>query len=244
VIGVRDNHVRDKNRQKRGNSGFVFFKNLSLMLTGSAIMLLGVAVIGAGRSSNEWMQGVQRFFNPPAPEPKVETRSVVVQQIRDASELTTAVFTMEAVVPTQQDAAIGGFVVGTTRLLYIAYGEVRAGVDLSTLTPESVQVTGETLRLRLPQPRILDTKIDVTRSKVYDYNRGVLGLGPDVAPTLQDLAQKEALKKVKEAACSNGVLQQANDRAKLVVTQLVKVPGIQEVIIETQPPAPMACQAP
>ncbi len=234
--------MRGKNRQKHANKGFVVFKNIGLMLTGSALMLTGVAVVGAARSGDHFFTRLQSFFNPPPPQPKVEVRSVVIQQIRNASELTTAVFTMEAVIPTQQDAAVGGFVVGTTRLLYIAYGEVRAGVDLSALTPDSVEVVGETLRLRLPPPKILDSKIDVNRSNVYDYNRGLLGLGPDVAPNLQSLAQKEALKKVKDAACTNGILLRANDRAKLTVTQLIKMPNIKEVVVETQAPATAACQ--
>jgi hypothetical protein len=244
VIGVEGKRMREKNRQKRSNNGFVIFKNLGLMLTGSLLMLAGVTVIGTARSGDRFFNTVHSFLNPPPTQPKIETRSVVIQQIRNASELTTAVFTMEAVIPTQQDAKVGGFVVGTTRLLYIAYGEVRAGVDLSALTPESVEVIGETLRLRLPPPKILDSKIDVNRSNVYDYNRGLLGLGPDVAPTLQSLAQKEALKKVKEAACTNGILLQANDRAKLAVTQLIKVPNVKEVLIETQAPAASACQNP
>jgi hypothetical protein len=58
-----------------------------------------------------------------------------------------------------------------------------------------VQVTNNTIQLRLPPPRILDSKIDVNRSSVYDYNRGFLGLGPDVGPQLQTLAQRETLKK-------------------------------------------------
>ncbi|KAM3098116.1 DUF4230 domain-containing protein [Phormidesmis sp. 146-35] len=228
--------MRQKDRQKRGTQGFVRFKNLGLIVAGSLLVVGTMTAIGVLRSGDQFFSRVGTLFSNPQPEPKVEARSVVIQQIRDASELTTAVFTMEAVVPTQQDATVGGFVVGTTKLLYIAYGEVRAGVDLSALKPEDVQVVGQRLKLRLPPPRVLDSKIDVNRSKVYDYNRGVLGLGPDVAPVLQDLAQKEALKKIQAAAVTDGVLQRANDRAKLVVTQLVKVPGIQEVVIETQPP--------
>ncbi len=227
--------MRQKNRQK-GTQGFVRFKNLGLVLTGSLLVVGTMTTVGILRSGDQFFNKVGTLFNNPQPEPKVEARSVVIQQIRDASELTTAVFTMEAVVPTQQDATLGGFVVGTTKLLYIAYGEVRAGVDLSALKTEDVRVVGDTLKLRLPPPRVLDSKIDINRSKVYDYNRGVLGLGPDAAPVLQELAQKEALKKIEAAAVTDGLLQRANDRAKLVVTQLVKVPGIQEVVIETQPP--------
>ena len=119
---------------------------------------------------------------------------------------------------------------------------MRAGVDLSALTPDAVEIVGETVRLRLPPPRVLDSKIDVSRSTVYDYNRGVLGLGPDVAPSLQTLAQQEALKKIKSAACADGILQKASDRAKLVVTQLVRLPGYKEVLVEIASPSAIACQ--
>jgi hypothetical protein len=222
----------------------ILFKSLSLMLAGSSLLLGMVILLGVWRSGDRFFGNLKSLFNPPPPPaPKVETRSVVIQQIRQASELTTAVFTMEAVVPTQQDAALGGVVIGTTRLLYIARGEVRAGVDLSRLTPENVQVVGNLVRLRLPPPKLLDQKIDVARSSVYDYNRGPLGLGPDVAPNLQKLAQEEALKKIQAAACSDGILERANDRAKLAVSQLIRSSGVKEILVETQPPSPTECQS-
>lgn len=217
------------------------FKNISLMLTGSGLLLGAVLVTGFLRSGNQFFDQVKSLVTAKPPEPKVETRSVVIQQIRQASELTTAVFTMEAVVPAQQDAAIAGMVIGTTKLLYIARGEVRAGVDLSALAPENVQVSGDTIRLRLPAPKILDQKIDIARSTVYDYNRGPLGLGPDVAPNLQKLAQEEALKKIQLAACADGILEKANDRAKLAVSQLIRISGIKEVVVESQPVTAQQC---
>jgi hypothetical protein len=213
------------------------------MLVGSGLLLGAVLLVGFVRSGDRFFDQLRSLIDSKPPEPKVETRSVVIQQVRQASELTTAVFTMEAVVPTQQDAAIAGVVIGTTKLLYIARGEVRAGVDLSTLTPENVQVSDDTVRLKLPAPKILDKKIDVTRSTVYDYNRGPLGLGPDVAPNLQKLAQDEALKKIQQTACADGILEKANDRAKLAVTSLIRISGIKQVIVEPQPGNPQQCAA-
>lgn len=218
-------------------------RTLALILSGGATLLGLVLLIGLWRSGDRFLDQVSQLFTAPPPKPKVDVRTVVVQQVRDASELTTAVFVMEAVVPASQDQQLGRFVVGTTRLLYIAYGEVRAGVDLSQLKESDVQVDDTSLRLRLPPPRVLDTKIDVNRSTVYDYNRGFLGLGPDAAPQLQSLAQQEALRKVVSAACEHGVLDRANDRAKLVVTQLLDVTNDRTVTVEVQPPAPDACGA-
>jgi hypothetical protein len=148
---------------------------------------------------------------------------------------------MEAVVPTRQDRKLAGYTVGTTTLLYIAYGEVRAGVDLKDLKADNVKVVNNTIQLQLPPPRILDSKIDVNRSSVYDYDRGFLGLGPDTAPQLQTLAQQETLKKIVTTACQSNLLAQANDRAQLVVEKLLNTAGYKQVEVKTQAPQPGTC---
>jgi hypothetical protein len=213
---------------------FTLFKTVGFLLSGGSTLLGLVLLVGLWRMGDGFLTKVTALFSGAKAEPKVDVRSVVIKQVQDASELTTAIFTMEAVVPTQQDAALGRFVFGTTKLLYIAHGQVRAGVDLSQLKPESITVAGDRLFLRLPAPKILDSKVDVNRSSVYDYNRGTLGLGPDVGTNLQTLAQQKALLKIVETACSEGILARANDRAKFVVGQLVKVPPYREIVIETQ----------
>lgn len=216
-------------------------KSLGLMLVGGVVTAGLLVSFEAWQVGDRFLNALSNLLNAPPPQPKVNVQSVVIQQMRDASELTTAAFTMQAVVPTSQDNTFGGFVFGTTRLLYIAYGEVKAGVDLSQVTPENVRVSGEAIQIQLPPPQILDSKIDVNRSSVYDYSRGMLGLGPDVAPDLQKLAQQEALAKVVDAACQDGILTRASDRAQLVVTQLLNTAGYRQVAVQVQPPAGDAC---
>lgn len=216
-------------------------RGLSLIATGGAVAAGALLLVGAWHSSSNFFGYVSSLVNQPQPEPKVDMRSTVVQQIRNASELTTAVYAMETVVPTKRDRTIGGYVIGTTTLLYIAYGEVRAGVDLSTLQASDLQITGDQLSLRLPPPKILDSKIDVTRSRVYDYDRGFLGLGPDAASELQDLAQRKTLERIVSGACTGGLLQTASDRAKLVISQLLTTSGYKSISVETQPPLPGTC---
>jgi hypothetical protein len=131
--------------------------------------------------------------------------------------------------------------VGKTTLIYIAYGEVRAGVDLSAIAPTDIRTVGDVLQITLPAPIILDSKIDVNRSQVFDYDRGFLGLGPDRAPELQDKAQEVALQKVILAACQQGILQQASTRAELVVQQLLQNTGFTQVVVESQPSPNAAC---
>ncbi|MBD1852253.1 DUF4230 domain-containing protein [Leptolyngbya sp. FACHB-711] len=219
-------------------------KSLSFLTASSLSLVTVLLLLNMVRSGTGFLGKIFGVVTAPQPAPQVDVRSAVVQQVRGVSELTTAIFVMETVVPTSRERTISGLVVGKTTLLYIGYGEVRAGLDLSSLTADAVQTQGDSLLLRLPPPRILDSKIDVNRSKVYDYDRGFMGMGPDVAPELQDLAQRKTLERLIQSACSQGLLQTANDRARLAISQLLSTTGYRQVTIETQPPTADACPPP
>ena len=207
-------------------------------------MLGAIAGLAFIRSGSQFMEGVKTALTLNPPEEAVDVPTVVVEKVRNVSELTTAVFTMEAVVPAQSDRKLGEVTIGKTNLLYVAYGEVRAGVDLEKLERADVTMgpEGSAIKLTLPQPEVLDKKIDVTRSSVYDYNRGFLSLGPDRAPQLQELAQKEAIARIESAAlCEQAILDQANERAELVITQLLTTAGFNDIVVETTPGDTSAC---
>ncbi len=229
--------AKEPARSRKAGSGLL--SNLALLTIGS---LVTVGLLLTWRTGGEVFGRLWATLKVSEPPAKVDLRSLVVQQVRGASELTTAVYSMESVVPASRERKLGDYVIGKTTLLYIAHGEVRAGVDLAALQPSDVQVVGESVTVRLPPPQILDSKIDVNRSKVYDYDRGFMGLGPDVAPELQELAQRETLGKVVEAACLDGILQTANERAKLTVAQLLGTAGYAQLTVQTQ--AATSCQVP
>jgi len=239
----QDRQGRMQRWLKRGRWVGFAMKNLSVIVTGGVVLVSAVALVGVWRSGSNLVDDFVARFSQPQPEPKIDMQPVLVQQLRNASELTTAVFAMQTVVPASRERTLGGYTIGKTTLLYIAYGEVRAGVDLSALRPEDVQINGtdNTISIRLPPPQILDTKIDVTRSKIYDYDRGFLGLGPDVAPELQEFAEQETLAQIVATACTQGVLQSANERAKLTIGQLLSTAGYNTSMVETQSPLPETC---
>ena len=231
--------------QKKSRSPFRPLRTVFNALMGGAVLVGVVAGVGVWRSGDRFLEGARIMLTPAPREPQVDVRSVVVTQLRGASELTTAIFAMEAVVPTQSDRTLAGYVIGSTNLLYIAYGEVRAGVDLSQIAATDVQVTGDSsIQVTLPPAQILDSKLDLSKSNVFDYSRGFLGLGPDAAPELQEQAQQEALAKIEEAACSEGLLAEANRRAEITVSQLLAVAGFDTVTVTTQPPTNSACAGP
>ncbi len=208
-----------------------------LSLTTGSIALLGlICAVGIWRGGTHFFEVLTEFWQPSLSNANIDTSAIVIDRLRGAKELTTSVFVMEAVVPTSMERKLGDLSIATTKLLYIAHGEVKAGVDLSKLTAANITTDNNRLIVQLPAPEILDRQIDVTRSRVYDYDRGFLGLGPDVGTDLQTLAQRQTLEQIVTAACSRGILDDANSRAKLAITELLTATGYREVTVTTTQP--------
>ncbi|NJL01056.1 MAG: DUF4230 domain-containing protein [Spirulinaceae cyanobacterium SM2_1_0] len=209
--------------------------------TGSALLFLALALADLRQAGTSVSASVDRWLNPTPAQPEIDPSTAIVQQIRHASELTTAVMAMETVIPTRKDRKLGELRVGTTRLLYIARGEVEAGIDLSQVAETDVTIMGDTVQVQLPPPQILDSQLDLERSQVYDYDRGFLSLGPDAAPELQTLAQQATLERMVRAACQQGLLDRANERAEIVIAQLLNLSGQVNVEAIATPPDPATC---
>ncbi len=221
---------------KRSNSLPQLVKNTALVTSSGLAIAATVGVVSIWQNSTKLVGNVVNFFHHQITAPNVDTSHLLVKQIQGVSELTTTVFVMDAIVPTSSRRKLGDFVVGETKLLYLARGEVTAGLDLSQITEADVTVKNNQLEIQLPAPQILDSKIDVNQSEVYDYDRGFLNLGPDNAPELQTQAQRQTLAKIKANACNQGILSQANERATLTLTQLFSASGYEEVNIKTTEP--------
>lgn len=211
---------------------------------GGFILFAIAFTVGMWQTGTHFFAELGQFLSLQDRPPQIDVSNILLEKLRHASELTTAVYTMETVVPAQQDRELMGMTVGTTKLLYVAYGEVKAGIDLTQITPADVQVRKDTVVVTLPPPMILDSKIDVTRSRVYDYDRGFLGLGPDVAPQLQTQAAQKTLYQMVTNACAEGVLLQASDRAQVAVKELLTLSGHTQVEIHTRPPNLESCRVP
>src|SRR5919202_779910 len=109
-------------------------------------------------------------------EPTQTTESTVLG-IKRLNELATAEMTAQVVVTEQKDIRVFSqplprFLTGQ-RVLLIARGEVRAGIDMDELREDDVRVDGKKVTVDLPKARILDTNLDEDKTKLYDWDRGV-----------------------------------------------------------------------
>lgn len=158
--------------------------------------------------------------------------SQIVDRLKTLSELHTALGVVQTIVTSSQDSKILGMQVGATKLIYVASGQIRAGINLSKLTPSSITVENNRLHLLLPAPEILDTKLDVENSYVYDVSKSLVA--PD-GLKLQSEAQKKAVEAIKETALKCGVLGAAAEQARTVLGAILSMAGFDSVdVIVTQ----------
>lgn len=213
--------------------------NLILIFLAALVLFACVATIGVARQGQQFFDGVANLFSLPTPgptaTPQIDVGPIVLHRVRDLSELTTTQFGMQTVVTATRGRNLGPFQFNT-RLLYVAYGEVRAGIDLSLLGPADVVVGNDrSVSLLLPPPQVLSSSIDVDRSYVYDFQQGLLS--PE-APDLQSEAERQALDQIIAGACQSDILQQANRRAEIAITELLGAMEFDEVTVTTQIPDP------
>jgi hypothetical protein len=117
---------------------------------------------------------------------------------------------------------------------------------LSQFQADDVQVEGNKVTVTLPPLKILGSNLDLEHSSVYSYSRGFLGSGPDVV-NLQTQAQREALRRVEEAACRNWLMKMAGERVQKTVehllSQVLKDRGYREIIVKAQLPSEGSCSS-
>lgn len=178
--------------------------SINKLLVGG-IVLLSILVL--------WL--VSQLGKPVIIDPVVDPSSIIVRQVREVSELTTAMFEMDAVAPVSEKRFLA-----ESKLLYIAHGAVRVGVNLSEFQPDDIQVEENKITVTLPPLKVLDSKLDLDHSRVYSYDQGFLGWGPDVV-NLQAQAQREAIRTVEEAACQDWLIKTASDRVQQTVEHLL-----------------------
>ena len=158
---------------------------------------------------------------------RTEQPSVVVQ-VQQLNRLETASFTIEKVIEggVDQGSPVLNALLGD-RLLFIAHGNVIAGVDLSQLQPEDVSVhDNQSISLRLPPAGVLSQSLDNGLSRVYDRQRGLLTTGD---PNLETQVRQEADQQILQAACQGGILHQANTNAQTQVRALLVTMGFSQV---------------
>lgn len=176
---------------------------------------------------------VQQFFNPtPTIYPNGAT---VVRQIQSLARLETAQYTLEKVIVAETGQGALGSLFGD-KLLFVAHGEVIAGVDLSELQPNDVVVSPEgRVTIIMPAAQVFISRLDNEKSYVYDRQTGLFTKG-DI--NLESVARQAAEDQLRDGALEDGILNLAQSNASNVIDRLLRTLNFTEVYIVTATPTP------
>ncbi len=187
------------------------------------------------------------------------TREGVVTQIQQLNRLHTVAFSVDTVITSERPGSWMKLWQDEQKALFIAHGRVEAGVDLSALTPEMVQVvqpdpanedeeqvadanssaaTMPQINITLPPTEIFSVYLDDI--EIYDWQTGAFGM-MQVDPKILAQAQTMAKKDVLERACRGDVMNMALQNAQTQLQQLFALTGA-VVTVTTQGAG--ACQLP
>jgi hypothetical protein len=161
-----------------------------------------------------------------------ENTVTVVQQIQTLSDLVTVKYVVEKVVVLEDVKWYG-----QSRVLLLAHGVVKAGIDLKSLQANDVKVSGKKITVHLPAPIITDCYLDERQTQVIDHSTGLLR---EFDKDLEQTARKTAVADLRMAAKQNGILSDADERARLQLALFFHQAGYDQVEFVSQiPPKPL-----
>lgn len=187
------------------------------------------------------------------------TREGVVTQIQQLNRLHTVAFSVDTVITSERPGSWMKLWQDEQKALFIAHGRVEAGVDLSALTPEMVQVvqpdpanedeeqvadanssaaTMPQINITLPPTEIFSVYLDDI--EIYDWQTGAFGM-MQVDPKILAQAQTMAKKEVLERACRGDVMNMALQNAQTQLQQLFALTG---AVVTVTNQGAGACQLP
>lgn len=208
-----------------------FFIQFSVII----IVLVGVYI---GYQSYQNYQNYQNYQRSQAQMFSLPSNAAIVTEVQHMSKLETVSYTLQQVVAYDPYPGAWWNFLGDPKKLFIVYGTVTAGMDLSTLNSSDIITQKQdnkitAITLIMPDSKILGVAIDPTRTKIYDMNSGLLpGLwNQNIDPTTTVSILAGAQKSLQSEACQNHILQEAADSAKTQLTSFLKTVGFPSVTV-------------
>jgi hypothetical protein len=159
----------------------------------------------------------------------IVSQGTVVDRIQRLERLETVVYNMDKIVTGEKDSPfLPNFLAGD-RLLMVVHGQVVAGVDFSSLRGGDIRIDGKTVRVRLPAPQVLMTRVDNAKTRVYSRDTGLL---VPADPNLETEVRREAERELLAEAVQSGILTTARQNAQSTLTGLLLGLGFESVEVK------------
>jgi len=153
-----------------------------------------------------------RLNAPPPSPPAILNTTTLIQQIQGLSELVTVKYVLEKVVVLEDTRWYGD-----NRVLLIAHGIVKAGIDLRKIEPSDLDIENHVVQITLPPVAITDVYLDEQETRVLEHSTGLLRA---FNKNLEAEARRQAVDELRHAARQGGIYQDAQIQAQQQLTNL------------------------
>jgi hypothetical protein len=185
----------------------------------AAVAVLMVLALGV------WLGFFVRRLLPGGAGPVVYSTATVLRQVQTLSQLVTVKYVMEKVVIFEDVKWYPG---GDSRVLLVAHGIVKAGVDFDKVKLEDVQLAGKKITIKLPAAQITDCYLDDSQTQVVERTTGLLRT---FDKDLEQTARKMAVDDIRRGARAAGILKDADERARAQLEKLFQQMGLEVELV-------------
>ena len=202
-----------------------------LALTVALVVVLGCALL-AGYGYIRARQTAQSLANSVPLRETVVIRPdapAILREVRQLSKLESASYTIEKILDAERTRRYVPKALAGEKLIFVAHGQVVAGLDLSKLTENEIDISGDSIKLRLPEPEILYSRIDNEKSYVYERDTGIFSR-PD--KDLESQVRADAERQLREDALEDGILEEARKNARRTMEALLASVGYVDIKFE------------
>ncbi|MEO6036334.1 MAG: DUF4230 domain-containing protein [Verrucomicrobiota bacterium] len=152
---------------------------------------------------------------------EIQNTSTLLKQVQTISELATVKYIFEKLVILEDVKWYG-----ENRVMLVAHGVVKAGIDFKKLGANDLQVSQKKISIKLPPAQITDSYLDDKKTQVLERNTGLMR---SFDRDLEQNARRQAVDDLRRAARNNGILKDADERARIQVSNLFRQIGFTEV---------------
>lgn len=192
-------------------------KFVRALLVGAGLLMILTLGVGLGFF-------VRRLL-PGGSGPVIYSNAAVLRQVQTLSQLVTVKYVLEKVVIFEDVKWYPG---GDSRVLLVAHGIVKAGVDFDKVKLEDVQLSGKKVRITVPAAQITDCYLDDQQTQVVERTTGLLR---SFDKNLEQTARKIAVDDIRRAARSAGILKDANERAREQLEKFLQQSGYEVEVV-------------
>lgn len=159
---------------------------------------------------------------------EIRNTSTLLKQIQTISELSTVKYVFEKLVILEvpPETTLGQLFAGESRVMLVAHGIVKGGIDFQKIGASDFTVSGKTISIKLPPALITDAYLDDTKTQILERKTGFLRT---FDRDLEQNARRQAVDDLKRAARNNGILKEAEERARSQISNLFHQLGFTEV---------------